>query len=85
MDLTVEISCPHYDLLLKYCNCFSLGYRVLKSGEIVVRPNKEGRIERVVAIRCTEDDAKLLLDLARSVCPEAAVEIENSISLLREL
>ena len=85
VDLTVDISCPHYDLLVKYCNCFSLGYRVLKSGVIVTRQGKSGNVERVVEIRCTQDEAKLLLDLAKSVCPEAVPEIEKSISTLREL
>jgi len=85
VDLTVDISCPNYDLLIKYCNCFSLGYRILKSGVIVTRRGKSGHIERVVEIHCTEDEAKLLLDLAKSVCPEAVPEIEKSINPFREL
>ena len=85
MDLTVDISCAHFDLLLKYCNPFSLGYRVLKSGILVPQRYENGHVERLVQIRCTEEEAKMLLDLARSICPEAVPGIEKSIGVLREL
>ena len=82
MNVTVEISCPSYDLLVKNSSVLSRHYRVLKRGFSVRGRNKNGEIDRIVVIRCTEDEARALLELATSVSPDAVSEIKKSMNAL---
>jgi len=84
MALTINISLRNYDRLSDRCEHLTQAYSVLKSGVLVRRP-KDDHFERVIEIHCSEDEAKALIALAKSVCREAIPEIEKSINTLREL
>jgi hypothetical protein len=84
VEPNIEISRPHYGLLVKYCNVFSRGYMILKGGVTIRRHRKDGSAERVVVIRRSEDEARLLVDLAKSACPDAVPAMEKAIGVLRE-
>lgn len=84
MALTINISLPNYDRLSDRCEHLTQAYSVLKSGVVIRRP-KDDRFERLVEIRCSEDEAQALINLAKSVCRDAIPEIEKSIDTLREL
>jgi len=79
---TILIRMPiyRYDNFLKKCESWRGEFNILKNGVIT----RDGSEQRQVEIRCNALHAELLSDLAKSVYPEAALDIEESIRLSRE-
>ena len=59
---------------------FRSSYLMLKNGLVI----RESEGHEVVEILCDIDEAKGLRELASQICPDAALDIEESIRLLRQ-
>lgn len=80
MKIVVEMSPAHYDELLHKLSIDSTAYCLLKNGVVTVGLAKENRI---IEIACDLSEAKALLRVAQDLCPEAAFEIDKSVTLAR--
>jgi hypothetical protein len=80
MKIMIEMSPEHYDRLLSRVSRYSTAYVLLKNGIVSGGSAKENRI---VEIACEDSEAKTLLRVAQRLCPEAAIEIEKGVSLVR--
>ena len=74
MALKMEISSDCYDRILAQIGADSRIYSVLKSGLLF---EESGR--RIVKLICEKADADIILDAARSICPEVVGNIEKTI------
>ena len=81
MAILVTIPFEQYDALLTRCEATSLENRILRNG-VIVRDD-EGN-HAAVQIPCDLAEANVLLDFARKYYPDAALAIEESISLAKE-
>jgi len=82
---TVLIRLPpeHYDLFAAACDITSPEYTILKNNIV---PRQQSTEEPpMVEILCDMDEAKLLLEAARSVYPEAVPFIEDAMSVAPEV
>ncbi len=75
MKPLIEFSTEHYDSLLKRANENSPVYFRLKNA-VKTRDN-------TVAVLCNEDEAAMLLQVAKHFCPDAVPQIEKAIRLAR--
>jgi hypothetical protein len=82
--MVIEFSIDHYNRLLAVCDPVSREYEILKTG-LVIRRVKNGnrQYERVVEIFAEMRDARLLLDMANKICPDAMPAIIKAMSLAR--
>jgi hypothetical protein len=82
---TVLIRLPpeHYDLFVAACEITSPEYTILKNNIVARHQSSEG--PPMVEILCTMDEAKLLLEAARRVYPEAVPFIEDAMSVAPEV
>jgi hypothetical protein len=74
MALKIEMSSECYDLILAQFREGSALYPILKDA---LDFTESGR--RILKFICERGEADMLLDAARSICPETAAEIERSI------
>jgi hypothetical protein len=70
MKVVIEIPLDQYDRFIDQCDEASPYYSILKNGIIIRRP-KAHHFERAVEIHCPVEEAKLLLDRATRVYPQA--------------
>jgi hypothetical protein len=82
VEIIIEISLDRYDGFIDKCDQSSRDYETLKNGVIVRRP-KEDHFERIVEIKCSVQEAKGLLDLAKQIYPDAAADIEKALAVPR--
>jgi hypothetical protein len=80
LKILINIPIDRYNSLLMASVPFRSTYLMLKNG-LVIR-DSEGR--EAAEILCEIDQAKGLRELASQICPDAALDIEESIRLLRE-
>ena len=83
MDVVIEMSLPIHNGFLKKCGPECPEYETLKNGMILRRP-EEDEFERIVQIRCDLERAKILLDLAAEIYPDAVPDIEKAIAAPRD-
>jgi hypothetical protein len=76
VETIIEMFLDRYDAFVDKCDQSSRDYEILKNGVIIRRP-KEDHFERIVEIRCSVQEAKGLLDLAKQVLPDAVQDIEK--------
>jgi hypothetical protein len=81
MKILVDISVHYYDRILTGIGRDSRLYSLLING-MFVHDSKIGA-GKVVQILCEKSDAEMLRDATKNLCPEATVEIEESIALSR--
>ena len=82
MNLVIEIRLDQYDSLMKRWDPAWEGDSILKSGVIFRRPKKD-RYERIVEIRCSSEEAIVLLSTARKMCSATVSEIEKAFASQR--
>ena len=82
---TVVIKLPpeHYDLFVTACEITSPEYTILKNN-LVARTQSSEELP-TVDILCDLDEAKLLLETARRVYPEAVPFIEDAMNVAPEV
>ena len=82
---TVLIRLPleHYDLFAGACEITSAEYTILKNNIVARHQSSEEPL--MVEILCDMDEAKLLLEAARRVYPEAVPFIEDAMSVAPEV
>jgi len=79
VKLLLDISAEHFERILGQITEQSRLHSILMNS-IVVYDHQDGLRKKVVKILCKASDADKLLDAAKTLCPEAAVEIEKSIA-----
>jgi hypothetical protein len=82
---TVLIRLPpeHYDLFAGACDITSPAYTILKNN--LVSRHQTSDEPPLVEILCDMDEAKLLLEAARQVYPDAVPFIEDAMSVAPEV
>ncbi len=82
---TVLIRLPpeHYDLFVAACEITSPEYTILKNNIAARHQNSDEA--PIIEILCDMDEAKLLLEAARRVYPEAVPFIEDAMSVAPEV
>jgi hypothetical protein len=83
MSMTIDISSAHYYRLLMQSEPPSREYAIMRNDFLVKEPG-DGNFLKTVVFRCELAEARLILDLARRLCPEAVPEIAKAIVLARE-
>ena len=78
--ILVRIPIDRYNNFLEKCESWRGEFNILKNGVIT----RDGSEQKQVEIRCNAMHAELLSDLAKSVYPDATLDIEESIRLSRE-
>jgi len=81
--LLIQLPGEHYDLFVAACEITSPEYTILKNNMVARHQNSEE--EPTVEIICDMDDAKLLLETARRLYPEAVPFIEDALSVAPEV
>jgi hypothetical protein len=80
MKILIEMTPENYDLFLSKLSKASASYSILKNGVVTGGSAKENRI---IEIPCEMFEAKILLNVAQMLCPEAALEIDKGVTLAR--
>jgi hypothetical protein len=80
MKILIEMTPENYDRFLSKLSEASAPYTLLKNGIVTGGSAKENRI---IEIACEMFEAKMLLNAAKMLCPEAALEIEKGVTLGR--
>ena len=80
MNLTIEMPFEAYRGLVTEFDPSSVQFSVLAGGYVERRPGK-GRSGVVVQVTCETKKARLLLNTAAYVCPEAAKAIAEALSI----
>ena len=78
--IIVDIPMEHYNNLLQRCDAKRPEFETLKNG--VINRVKE---PQAVEILCPIEEARLLLEFATEIYPQAAVHVAHSIDAGREL
>jgi hypothetical protein len=84
VKILIDISPDHYDRILSEFTEESRIYVILKNG-LVLHHFEAGNEFRTVEILCEKFHARMILAVAKLVCPEAAAGIEEAIRLSRTL
>ena len=79
----IQLPPEHYDLFVAACNITSPEYTVLKNNIVATSQNSEE--PPTVDILCDLVEAKLLLETAKRLYPEAAPFIEDALSVAPEV
>jgi hypothetical protein len=79
----IQLPPEHYDLFVAACDITSPEYTVLKNNIVATSQNSEE--PPTVDILCDLDEAKLLLETAKRLYPEAAPFIEDALSVAPEV
>jgi hypothetical protein len=80
MKILIEMTPENYDRFLSKLSKASAPYTLLKNGVVTGGSAKQNRI---IEIACEVTEAKMLLEVARMLCPEAALEIDKGVTLAR--
>ena len=81
--LLIKLPPEHYDLFVAACDIKSPAYTILKNNVAARRQSSDE--QPTVAILCDMDEAKLLLETATNVYPEAVPFIEDALSVAPEI
>jgi len=79
----IQLPPEHYDLFVAACDITSPEYTVLKNNIVATLQSSEE--PPTVDILCDLDEAKLLLETAKGLYPEAAPFIEDALSVTPEV
>jgi hypothetical protein len=80
----VDILPGHYNRIAVLAGRESRLFSVLMNGVIVYDRGTEPP-RKLVKVLCEKSDAEMLLDAAKTLCPEATAQMEKSIALHREI
>jgi hypothetical protein len=83
MSMTIDISSAHYYRLLLRFEPPSREYAIMRN-DVVVKETNGCNAPPKVMFRCELEEARMILELARRLCPEAVPEIAKAIVLARE-
>jgi hypothetical protein len=81
--LLIQLPPEHYDLFVAACEITSPEYTILKNN--IVARDQSSDEPPMVEILCHMAEAKLLLEAARRVYPEAVPFIEDALSVEAEV
>ena len=84
MRILVDISMEYYEQIVNRVAEDSHVHSILMNG-VVIHDYQTGVRRRVVKILCNKADAEMLRHAAKTLCPEALPELEQSIKLCREI
>ena len=79
----IQLPPEHYDLFVAACDITSPEYTVLKNNIVATEQSSEE--PPTVDILCDFDEAKLLLETAKRVYPDADPFIEDALSVAPEV
>jgi hypothetical protein len=79
----IQLPPEHYDLFVAACEITSPEYTILKNN--IVARHQSSEDQPTVAIMCDMDEAKLLLETAKRLYPEAVPFIEDALSVAPEV
>ena len=79
----IQLPPEHYDLFIAACEITSPEYTILKNN--IVARDQSSEEPPMVEIMCDMDEAKLLLETARLLYPEAVPFIEDALSVAPEV
>ena len=79
----IQLPPEHYDLFVAACEITSLEYTILKNN--IVARYQSSEEPPMIEIICDMDEAKLLLETARRLYPEAVPFIEDAMSVAPEV
>jgi hypothetical protein len=79
MKILVDICSEHYDRIVARVGRDSRLYAILMNG-VVVYDRQAATPKKVVKVLCEKSDARIILDAAKTLCPEATGDIEQSIA-----
>ena len=78
MSVFIQMSFFVYDGFTRKCQRGSAEFITLMRGDVVER-TRDGKVERIIVIRCELEEAKSLLAMATKVYPEAVPDIQKAI------
>jgi hypothetical protein len=81
--VVIQLPAEHYDLFVAACDITSPEYTILKNN--LVARHQSPDEQPTVEILCDMDEAKLLLETAQRVYPEAVPFIEDALSVAPEV
>ena len=81
--LLIRLPPEHYDLFVAACEITSPEYTILKNN--IVARHQSSDEQPTVDILCEMEEAKLLLETARRLYPEAVPFIEDALSVAPEV
>jgi len=79
----IQLPPEHYDLFVAACDITSPEYTILKNNIVATQQSSEE--PPTVDVLCDLDEAKLLLETAKRLYPEAAPIIEDALSVAPEV
>ena len=79
----IQLPPEHYDLFVAACEITSPEYTTLKNN--IVARYQSSEEPPMIEIMCDMDEAKLLLETARRLYPEAVPFIEDAMSVAPEV
>ena len=79
----IRLPTEHYDLFVAACESTSPEYTILKNNIAARHQNSDE--QPTVEIMCDMDEAKLLLETAKRLYPEAVPFIEDALSVAPEV
>jgi hypothetical protein len=79
MDLLLSIPLRRYDSLMERVEPTSRAHEILING-FIERQAKDGHFVRTFELLCKQEEAEMLLDLAKRVCPDAVQDIARAIN-----
>ena len=79
----IQLPPEHYDLLVAACEITSPEYTILKNNRVASHQSNEE--PPMIEIMCDMEEAKLLLETARRLYPEAAPFLEDAMSVAPEV
>ena len=79
----IQLPPEHYDLFVAACEITSPEYTILKNNIAARHQNSDE--QPTVEILCDMDEAKLLLETARRLYPEAVPFLEDAMSVAPEI
>jgi len=79
----IQLPPEHYDLFVAACEITSPEYTILKNN--IAARHQSSDEQPTVEIMCDMEEAKLLLETARRIYPEAVPFIEDALSVAPEV
>ena len=79
----IQLPPEHYDLFVAACEITSPEYTILKNN--IVARHQSSEEPPMIEIMCDMEEAKLLLETARRLYPEAVPFLEDAMSVAPEI
>ena len=79
----IQLPPEHYDLFVAACEITSPEYTILKNN--IVARHQSSEEPPMIEIMCDMEEAKLLLETARRLYPEAVPFLEDAMSVAPEV